>query len=350
MATVIEPIRADDHAAMDGWFDLTLRCQAHDTPDLPRLSRRRHALRLSSPGFERRAWAVRDGTEIVAAAEVALPLHDNLDNGFADGLVAPDRRRRGLGTQLLAHLVADARAAGRARLALQASEGIATSSPGSGFLRAAGARLGQVEMRRRLVLPAVDPRALRDLAASARRAARGYRLVQWTGPTPPDRRTDLAGLIARMSTDAPQGDFTLEGQRWDAERVRRRDAAAAAAGEGRVVTAAQAADGRLVAYTETAVPPDEDDVARQDDTLVAAEHRGHRLGLWIKLANLDQLADTHPEVRAVDTWNADGNRWMIAINDAMGFVPISRVTDWELDLTRGQSGTTAAISAAASGP
>ena len=58
----------------------------------------------------------------------------------------------------------------------------------------------------------------------------------------------------------------------------------------------------------------------------------------------------HPEVRAVDTWNADGNRWMIAINDAMGFVPISRVTDWELDLTRGQAGTTAAISAAASGP
>jgi hypothetical protein len=46
MSTVIEPVRADDRAAMDGWFDLTLRCQAHDAPD-PRLSRRRHALRVT---------------------------------------------------------------------------------------------------------------------------------------------------------------------------------------------------------------------------------------------------------------------------------------------------------------
>ena len=46
---------------------------------------------------------------------------------------------------------------------------------------------------------------------------------------------------------------------------------------------------------------------------------------------------------------------MIAINDAIGFVPVARVTDWELDLAgrggaAGQAGTTAAISAAASGP
>jgi hypothetical protein len=62
------------------------------------------------------------------------------------------------------------------------------------------------------------------------------------------------------------------------------------------------------------------------------------------------LLREHPEVRAIDTFNADDNRWMIAVNEAMGFVPIEDVEDWELDLTRGQAGTTAAISAAASGP
>ena len=40
----------------------------------------------------------------------------------------------------------------------------------------------------------------------------------------------------------------------------------------------------------------------------------------------------HPEVRAIDTFNADANRWMIAVNEAMGFVPIRHVADWELDL------------------
>ena len=63
-----------------------------------------------------------------------------------------------------------------------------------------------------------------------------------------------------------------------------------------------------------------------------------------------RMSTDAPQARAVGTWNADENRWMIAINDALGFVPASRVTDRELDLARGQAGTTAAISAAASGP
>ena len=42
---------------------------------------------------------------------------------------------------------------------------------------------------------------------------------------------------------------------------------------------------------------------------------------------------------------------MMAVDEAMGFVPIQRVGDWQLDLwSAGQAGTTRAISAAASGP
>jgi GNAT superfamily N-acetyltransferase len=269
----------------------------------------------------------------VAAAEVSLPLHDNLDNGFAHVLVDPAHRRRGLGSRLLAHLAADAAADGRRRLLLGAAERLDAPGSGSAFLRAAGARLGMRELQRRLALPPADTQALCDLAATAREATTAYRLVQWTGPTPPCRRADLAVLRAGMSTDSPHGDVDLDPQRWDAERIRQRDAAAVESGERMVVTAAQADDDRLVAYTEIAVPPPGDDhVARQDDTVVLAAHRGRRLGLRVKLANLELLAREHPQVRAVDTYNADDNRWMIAVNDAMGFVPIHRVEDWELDL------------------
>ena len=75
-----------------------------------------------------------------------------------------------------------------------------------------------------------------------------------------------------------------------------------------------------------------DGFASQGDTLVAPAHRGHRLGLWIKLANLELLLREHPEVRAIDTFNADDNRWMVAINEQLGFRPLRRQTDWELDL------------------
>ncbi len=49
-----------------------------------------------------------------------------------------------------------------------------------------------------------------------------------------------------------------------------------------------------------------------------AGHRGHRLGLRLKLAMLDWLREERPDVDAIDTWNVPGNAPMIAINDALG--------------------------------
>ena len=59
-------------------------------------------------------------------------------------------------------------------------------------------------------------------------------------------------------------------------------------------------------------------IAAQEDTSVLAGHRGHRLGLRLKLAMLDWLRTERPDVDAADTWNAPGNAPMIAINEALG--------------------------------
>jgi GNAT superfamily N-acetyltransferase len=334
---------------MDDWFALLVRCHAHDWPELPPPCPVGHAHRFSWPGYVQHAWIVRGGSEVVAAAYLTLPQRDNLHFGFSDVLVAPEHRRRGLGSRLLRHVAAHARTAGRSQLAFGAGARPGAFVPGSSFLRSAGARLAMVEKRRRLVLP-IDPKRVRDLSVTAGRASRGYRLVQWSGPTPPQWRADLAPLIASMSTDAPTGDFTVEPRHWDADRVAERDAAAVASGVRSVVTAAQATDGHLVAYTDAATCVVKDGFASQGDTLVDRAHRGRRLGLRIKLANLELLVREHPEVRAIDTFNADDNRWMIAVNEAMGFVPIQHIENSELDLTTDQAGTAAAISAAESGP
>ena len=97
-----------------------------------------------------------------------------------------------------------------------------------------------------------------------------------------------------------------------------------------MVTAAQAPDGHLVAYTDASTCVVGDGFAAQGDTLVAPAHRGHRLGLRVKLANLELLIGENPEVRAIETFNAADNRWMVAVNEAMGFVPVQRIEDWEL--------------------
>src|SRR4051812_30991386 len=112
-APAIEPVRADDRAAMDGWFGLLQVSHVHDAPELPPPCSVGHAARFSWPGFERRAWVVREGHEVVAVAHLTLPQRENLRSAFADVLVAPAHRRLGLGSPLLHPVATDARTARR---------------------------------------------------------------------------------------------------------------------------------------------------------------------------------------------------------------------------------------------
>ena len=72
--------------------------------------------------------------------------------------------------------------------------------------------------------------------------------------------------------------------------------------------------------------------AYQWDTIVAGAHRGHRLGLLTKTANLQLLRQAQPEVRWINTWNAESNAHMVGINERLGFQPMERWFDWQLDL------------------
>ena len=70
-------------------------------------------------------------------------------------------------------------------------------------------------------------------------------------------------------------------------------------------------------------------LAYHQDTLVLREHRGHGLGLVLKLANVPVLRRAFPEVRTVRTWNAVENAHMLAVNDAMGYVTSGFLREWQ---------------------
>ncbi len=163
-----------------------------------------------------------------------------------------------------------------------------------------------------------------------------YRVLTFEAPWPAEYLEDQCALFRCMSTDEPHGDEGHEEEVWDAERVGENDALRIARGARYLIAVAQHVDsGRLVACTELAIGADSPGQAFQMLTVVRPEHRGHRLGLAVKLANAEELAQRAPEVRVIITGNASVNAPMIAVNEMMGFEVASRGNFWQKRLEAG---------------
>jgi hypothetical protein len=72
----------------------------------------------------------------------------------------------------------------------------------------------------------------------------------------------------------------------------------------------------------------------QEDTAVVRAHRGHRLGLRLKVEMLRVLRDRERGIRQIDTWNALSNSHMIAVNDALGCVVVGYGGELQRDLAK----------------
>jgi GNAT superfamily N-acetyltransferase len=149
-------------------------------------------------------------------------------------------------------------------------------------------------------------------------------------PTPAEWIDDHAWMKSRMSTDAPVGDAVIDEEVWDADRVRRMEAQWGDSAATTIVGAAQHLDsGRLVAFTELVSFRVPGKPIEQNDTLVLKDHRGHRLGALVKTETLLRARDVFPEGQRIVTGNAEENRPMLAVNEAMGFTPTRYNGEWQ---------------------
>jgi len=261
------------------------------------------------------------------------------------GEVLREYRGRGVGTALFDHLEGLASAAGRTtlqaaavhtvtpggeRVASQTGFGdLPAADPGVRFMLRRGYTLQQIKRVSFLDLP-VDPGVLAELRDQAQgKAGDDYRIVEWTGRTPPRWLGDIAVLKGRMSVDEPSGGLDNEDEAWDEGRVVATDSKLLAGGQLQLTVAVEhRPTGRLAGHSELWLSADRTRPVQQHDTLVLAEHRGHRLGMLLKVANLQQLARVNPGSMLAYTFNAEENRHMLDVNEAVGYRPVGAEGAW----------------------
>ncbi|MGN9810592.1 GNAT family N-acetyltransferase [Micromonospora sp. BQ11] len=339
MSIVVAPFDTADPAAVDEAHRIATAVTVADLPDFPVEDREEFGATLAHPmpgNVIVHALARIDGVA-VGRVQVRLSQLDNTDLASVTIEVDPEHRRRGAGRALFAYARRVAVDDRRKRLFWNAVTtlpgGAVRPEAGAGFSAAMGAEPALAEVRRRLEIARLDDAALDELLAGARSHAAGYRVVGWHGRTPDEYVADVARLESRIITDAPMGDLEMEPEKIDSERIRGIEAALTA--RGRRVYHQGAVDpttGRLVAWTMLDVGASAPWHAWQATTIVDPDHRGHRLGLLVKIENLRYALAREPQLTAIDTWNAAVNDYMISINERMGFRAVDGWTDWQLAL------------------
>jgi GNAT superfamily N-acetyltransferase/RimJ/RimL family protein N-acetyltransferase len=332
---VTEFERINNASGAERWLALALKCVPVDHPGMVggSLEEVLHQLRGVQRSSKYAHFVAVETSVDVAYGAARLPMRDNLTSATISMSVLPSRRRQGTGTALAKEILAFVLSEGRSNVKWTVGSPVGEESPGSAFSRVLGARKVLSRFRRELNLENVDDREL-DTLMKTRVAARNsdYEIVTWVDRAPDDLVEDVATLVGRMSTDTPSGDLTFEPELWDTSRWREKEDDAFHSGRRRLAGGAVDRSGRLVAFTDIGAWAHEPAMAEQWNTIVAPDHRGHRLGLATKVANLRNLRREIPGVLRIETWNAVENSRMIAMNELLGYQVVERVDEYQLSV------------------
>jgi GNAT superfamily N-acetyltransferase len=315
-------IRAVDHrddADMDAFQDVYAAAELAEDPAVRLYSREDAIAMLTSPdtsGFFDAFGAYVDG-QMVGESILMGGTRHSLEVAQLLLWVDPARQRQGYGARLLAHIEEHARRSrGRTVLRVQARVG-AGLERNRVFAEAHGYTAALTEIERRLPLP-VDPALLDRLEAESAPHHRDYEIRPYEGRVPDGLRASYIDLANLLEVEMPHGDLALEARADTVDDLEALEKEREAAGRA-TVGALAVRDGVVVAYANATVPGGDARHVDQYGTLVHPDHRGHRLGMAVKCAQLRLLGERFPDRDHIGTSNAETNAHMVAINETLGF-------------------------------
>ncbi|BCJ53871.1 hypothetical protein Asp14428_53460 [Actinoplanes sp. NBRC 14428] len=274
----------------------------------------RDYLAETMPGERRISWVAEDDRlpegEGTVFGHVTLLLLGDI--GVLEVLVHPDLRRRGLGQQLVAV------AARRSYLEGFSSIGVEAigDTPAIPFYESLGFEREFVETRSVLNLSGVDWNALGTMASGI---SSGY-TVEFHPGGPPAELLEAYALAKLEGQDGDDNDLDLRPSSSDPQRLQDSlDTLHRRGLKPYIVLAIHEATGAVAGLTEVVVPAQHPERADQYDTIVVREHRGYGIDRAIKARMLFELRRAEPDLREVQTWNAQHNESMLKVNAELGF-------------------------------
>lgn len=265
-------------------------------------------------------WLARVEGRLAGMVTASFPWRENADMAGVSGGVHPDHRCRGIGRELLQRVRSEAAEAGRVKI----YSGTMAGTSGEAAMGALGFETIHTYAISQLDLHGADTGRWDRLHDDAAGASVDYDTVRIVGETPDDQVEDVVALFAAIN-DAPMTDPDTEPDVWDAGRVRAYDAAMAARRQTVYrVMARHRPTGAWAGHTVLCVDEFDPSVGHQEDTSVVGDHRGHRLGLRLKIEMLRWIAEERPEMRSTQTWNSVENHHMLAVNEALGTQVVDR--------------------------
>ena len=252
----------------------------------------------------------------VATLTVDMPKRDNRHLCWLQLLVHPDQRRQGHGTAIMREALRMAEQAGRTTVWVDAVEDDLGARK---FVERFGFRYASHEARRRQWLAEVDRDQVARLRAEAQTAAADY-LVERLLPPVPDATLQQMVEVTAAINDAPMGTLTFEDEVFDLGRLQDIESARERKGmRSYRVIARHRETGEIGGHTQVVVSPHRPKLGFQADTAVSRAHRGHRLGLLLKIDMMRWLAEAEPQLEVLETWNNADNRFMIGVNELLGY-------------------------------
>ena len=323
----IEQIDPHNEAALRAWWEVGHAATAYRPgKPWPVWEQSRRSLPAVNPERGITLLGAIDGRRMVGAGLLTRSLRENLHAANAYAYVMPDRAREGIGRALVAEL--EVLAAGDRRTTLQSEVYLPPGESGGAeaFAGAVGYSVANRESLKELTLADYTVRRA-DVVATVGSAADGYRIVTFDTVCPDEHLESFGRLLGKLMAEVPLGELDLEDSEWTPERLRAAEQRQVDTGRHVHTALALAPDGEVAGASDVRIDETDQAYGQVGITIVDPVHRGHRLGVALKVATHDLALATYPSLVSVDTCNAEANTHMNAVNEALGYRTIETLLE-----------------------